>query len=78
MAQSSHSGHEHHQHGGQTYLMFWINMVLGLSPRPSAARSSRWRRSKRVSNRESNETLSLGIKIRNDNAFDLWGGVFLY
>lgn len=30
MAQSSHSGHEHHEHGGRPYLMFWINMALGL------------------------------------------------
>lgn len=30
MAQSSHSGHGHHRHGGRPYLMFWINMALGL------------------------------------------------
>ncbi|MFC5384435.1 DUF305 domain-containing protein [Aquamicrobium segne] len=30
MAQSSHSGHHGHGSGGRPYLMFWINMALGL------------------------------------------------
>lgn len=32
MTQSSHNGkHEHADHGeGRSYLMFWINMALGL------------------------------------------------
>lgn len=30
MAQSSHSSHRHREHRGRPYLMFWINMALGL------------------------------------------------
>lgn len=30
MTQSSRSDHQHHKHGHRPYLMFWLNMALGL------------------------------------------------